>query len=90
VGERQAVATPHVAEMLDLTPSRVRTMKERAEDITERKGLSIVRLKRDRGGICDISSQCGCCSWYTVAATIPYGRRRRSRHWLAQGGTSIA
>ena len=51
-----ALATPRVwPEKLDPDAIReIRAMKERAEDITERQGLSERELKRGRGGIRDI------------------------------------
>jgi glutamate-ammonia-ligase adenylyltransferase len=51
-----AVATPRVwPEKLDPDAIReIRTMKERAEEITERKGIGDRELKRGRGGIRDI------------------------------------
>ena len=57
LGERfMALTTPRVwPEMLDPDAIReIRAMKERAEEITERKGLSERELKRGRGGIRDI------------------------------------
>ncbi len=57
LGERfMAVATPRVwPEKLDPEAIReIRAMKERAEEITERKGISDRELKRGRGGIRDI------------------------------------
>jgi [glutamine synthetase] adenylyltransferase / [glutamine synthetase]-adenylyl-L-tyrosine phosphorylase len=57
LGERfMALATPRVwPEKLDPDAIReIRAMKERAEDITERQGLSERELKRGRGGIRDI------------------------------------
>ena len=57
LGERfMALATPHVwPERLEPDAIReIRAMKERAEDITERRGLSDRELKRGRGGIRDI------------------------------------
>ena len=51
-----AVATPRVwPEKLDPDAIReIRAMKERAEEITERKGVGARELKRGRGGIRDI------------------------------------
>jgi glutamate-ammonia-ligase adenylyltransferase len=51
-----AVATPRVwPERLDPEAIReIRAMKERAEEITERKGIADRELKRGRGGIRDI------------------------------------
>ena len=57
LGERfMAVATPRVwPEKLDPDAIReIRAMKERAEEITQRKGISDRELKRGRGGIRDI------------------------------------
>ena len=57
LGERfMAVATPRVwPEKLDPDAIReIRAMKERAEEITERKGIGDRELKRGRGGIRDI------------------------------------
>jgi glutamate-ammonia-ligase adenylyltransferase len=57
LGERfMEVATPRVwPEKLDPDAIReIRAMKERAEEITERKGLADRELKRGRGGIRDI------------------------------------
>ena len=54
--EFMALTTPRVwPEMLDPDAIReIRAMKERAEEITERKGLADRELKRGRGGIRDI------------------------------------
>lgn len=57
LGQRfMAVATPRVwPERLDPEAIReIRAMKERAEEITERKGIGDRELKRGRGGIRDI------------------------------------
>jgi [glutamine synthetase] adenylyltransferase / [glutamine synthetase]-adenylyl-L-tyrosine phosphorylase len=57
LGERfMAVATPRVwPDKLDPDAVReIRAMKERAEEITERKGIGDRELKRGRGGIRDI------------------------------------
>jgi len=51
-----ALATPHVwPELLDPDAIReIRAMKERAEELTERRGLTEREVKRGRGGIRDI------------------------------------
>ena len=91
LGERfMALATPRVwPEKLDPDAIReIRAMKERAEDITERQGLTERELKRGRGGIRDIE-------FAVQLLQLVHGRNDRSvrspttldaLHELADGG----
>ena len=91
LGEQfMAVATPRVwPEKLDPDAIReIRAMKERAEEITERKGISDRELKRGRGGIRDIE-------FAVQLLQLVHGREDRSvrspttldaLHELADGG----